>query len=235
MAEAEEAELAALGIEGGGHSEPPMAGRRNIESVKGAEVVLEALKTLSEEAGRKEDHAKAMQLWAARQQQQPHAAGGTEKSATKPPTLVPNMLLLGLDEGAYLLRALSSVRSTELEQALLLLPFNAASSLLTRLLPLVSSAPPAELMARSMLFLLRVHHKQLMASHGLLRCLHELDGALRLRLAAEQAAVGFNLAAMRFTGQRLEHERRRVVLQVRTGSAPRGERAQIFDRVKGPG
>ena len=45
--------------------------------------------------------------------------------------------LLGLDEGSYLLKALSSVRATELEQALLLLPFHVASDLLTRLLALL--------------------------------------------------------------------------------------------------
>ena len=54
----------------------------------------------------------------------------------RPPVLALNMLLLGLDEGAYLLKAISSVRSTELEQAMLLLPFESACALLERLLPL---------------------------------------------------------------------------------------------------
>ena len=66
----------------------------------------------------------------------------------KRPALVPNLMLLNLDEGAYLLKALSSVRAAELDQALLLLPFDAVRKLLQRLLPLLAAAPHAELMAR---------------------------------------------------------------------------------------
>ena len=66
------------------------------------------------------------------------------------------MLLLGLSEGAYLLKALAQVRAAELEQALLLLPYSAACELLERLLPLLEEAPPAELMTRCVLFVLKV-------------------------------------------------------------------------------
>ena len=54
--EAEEEEADALGLEGGS-SEATTAGRRTIESVKGAERVLEALKTLSDEAERRAECA----------------------------------------------------------------------------------------------------------------------------------------------------------------------------------
>ena len=216
-AEAEEEEAAALGLEGG-VSEAAAAGRRTIESVKGAERVLEALKTLAEEVERKEEFTKALETWTAKHQRLERTAaeasgmGGAVAAAanaalaahSKPPALVPNMLLLGLDEGGYLLKALGSVRATELEQALLLVPFDAARSLLTRLLPLLPTAPPAELMARCTLFLLKVHHKQIVANHSMRTLLHELDSALRTRLTAEQSVLGYNLAAMRFVKNSME-------------------------------
>ena len=185
-----------------------LTGKRTIESVKGAERVLEALKTLAEEAERVAEFEAAHAKWLARQPQGQlagdGAAGGAAEAVGKEPLLVPNMLLLGLDDGAYLLKALSSVRATELEQALLLLPFDATTSLLRRLLPLVPSAAPIELMAKCILFLIRVHHKQIVASRALLPLVHELDATLKARLAKEQHVVGYNLAAMRFMRHNLE-------------------------------
>ena len=192
-AEAEEEEAAALGIEP--QAEAAAAGRRTMETVKGAERVLEALKTLTEESERVAEYENAHAKWTAR---------GAAGEGSKQPVLVPNLLLLGLDQGAYLLKALSSVRATELEQALLLLPFDAAKALLTRLLPLVPRAPPVELMAKVILFLLRVHHKQIVGSAGLLTMLHALDTSLRSRLAQEHGIIGYNLAAMRYMRQQLE-------------------------------
>ena len=124
------------------------------------------------------------------------SSGVAPAGSGKPPVLVPNMLLLGLNEGAYLLRALGSVRTTELEQALLILPFDAARDILKRLLPLMRTAAPAELMACTALFLLKIHHTAVMADAGLLELLHNLDDVLRARLTFEHTSVGYNLAAM---------------------------------------
>jgi len=210
-AEAEEEEAERLGLEGG-PGEAGIAGRRTIESVKGAERVLEALKVLTEEEERLAEYDKDLASWRARQERAKGGRGSMGVGVAEPagaadakmPVLVPNMLLLGMDQGSYLLKALSSVRTTELEQALLLLPFESARLLLQRLLPLLPSQPPIELMSRCTLFLLKVHHKQIIGSRQLLTLLHELDNALRSRLAAEQATVGYNLAAMRFMRQSLE-------------------------------
>jgi U3 small nucleolar RNA-associated protein 12 len=143
-AEAEEEEAAALGLEGA--ADAAAAGRRTLETVKGAERILEALRVLDDEADRVAEHVQAVEL--------------NEARGKAPPVLVPNMLLLGLDAGGYLLKALTSVRAAELEQALLLLPFDAVRRLLERLLPLLPTAPHIELLARSILYTLRVHHTQ---------------------------------------------------------------------------
>ena len=187
----------------GGVGETAMAGRRTIDSVKGAERVLEALKVLAEESERRDEHTAAKTAWHAQQLQLPAPSDG--RAAAEPPVLVPNMLLLGLDERSYLIRALASVRATELEQALLLLPFESAKSLLVRLLPMLPNASPAELVARCVLFLVKVHHKQILVNGGMLATVDDLDRTLAARLSLEQSLVGYNLAAMRCLARSVEH------------------------------
>ncbi len=58
---------------------------------------------------------------------QPLQAAGV--AAPKPPQ--PNPLMLGLGADAYVLRAVGGVRANDLEQSLLLLPFNEALRLLS--------------------------------------------------------------------------------------------------------
>ena len=89
------------------------------------------------------------------------------------------------------------MRAAELEQALLLLPYSAACELLQRLLPLLEEAPPAELMTRCVLFVLKVHHKQLVAHAAMATPLHRLDAALHGRLRRERDVLGYNLASLR--------------------------------------
>lgn len=200
--EAEEAEADALGLEGGS-AEAGTAGKKGMESIKGAERVLEALRVLAEEEQRVTEHAAAVRMYEARAAAA-MAAGVT--STPKRPVLVPNMLLLGLSEGAYLLKHLGSVRPSELEQALLLLPFDASRSLLARLQPLITTSPQIELIARCVVFLLKVQHKQVVANQSMLALLHQVDEALRTRLLGEQSVLGYNLAAMRFAQQTIELE-----------------------------
>jgi len=191
-AEAEEEEAAALGLDGRADAESGAAGRRTLESVKGAERVLEALTVLDDEAERAAEYRAALTRWQALPGERPE------------PVLVPNLLLLGLAPGAYLLRALGGVRPAELEQALLLLPFDSVRRLLARLLPLLEAEAPIELMARCVLYLLRVHHKPLVSNRSLIDLLHPIAAALQSRVARERAMLGYNVAALGFLKQAME-------------------------------
>ena len=160
------------------------AERRTIESVKGTERVLEVLKVLGEEDERQAAHSAA---W-----RRPESS----VSDTAPRTAVPNLLLLGLDDGAYLLKAILSVRATELEQGLLLMPFDAAVALLGRLLKLLPISPHAELTVRCALLVIKVYDRQIRTHRSILQTLHLLDQALANRMDWEQLLVGYNLAAL---------------------------------------
>ncbi|KAL3894860.1 MAG: hypothetical protein SGPRY_013689 [Prymnesium sp.] len=198
-AEAEEEEAEAMGREGG-LAEASSAGRRNIDSVKGAERLLEAMKVLEEDEERSREYHLACEQW----EQRAAAAARVGEAPPKRPQLVPNMMLLNMQPGPYLLHALSSVRAAELEQALLLLPFDAVEKLLTRLQALIDTAPQIELMARCVLFLLKVHHKTVVAHGSMIELLHRLDSSLRARLEREQSVIGYNMAAMRHIRAALE-------------------------------
>ena len=130
----------------------------------------------------------ALRQWESRGAAAAALGGSTElaQGPGKPPALVTNLLLLGLSEGAYLLKALGLVRAAELEQALLLLPYGAACELLQRLLPLLEEAPPAELMTRCVLFVLKVRHYPYALS---LPLSPRLSLSLSLRLSLVQTLI----------------------------------------------
>ena len=104
-------------------SEATNAGRRTIESVKGAERYLRRSRPSPRKPSARKSTApprrhgsrSATECRGRRRRRprwvalRPPQQGGRGEAAAKPPVLVPNMLLLGLDE-EHLLKALSSVR-----------------------------------------------------------------------------------------------------------------------------
>ncbi|GJP76662.1 hypothetical protein CLOP_g7111 [Closterium sp. NIES-67] len=113
------------------------------------------------------------------------------------PSFQPNVLLLGHSPAGFVLRALASVKPSELEQALLVLPFTVALRIL-HFAPhwLHHPLPQLEFAARALVSLVRIHHSQLIATptaRPLLAAVHTL---LRVSLKDAVATVGCNLAAI---------------------------------------
>ncbi|CAI5529433.1 unnamed protein product [Closterium sp. Naga37s-1] len=113
------------------------------------------------------------------------------------PSFQPNVLLLGHAPAAFVLRALARVKPSELEQALLVLPFTVALRIL-HFAPhwLHRPLPQLEFAARALVSLVRIHHSQLVATptaRPLLAAVHTL---LRASLKGAVATVGCNLAAI---------------------------------------
>jgi hypothetical protein len=107
-----------------------------------------------------------------------------------------NPLLLGLAPPAFVLRAVSGVRSADLEHALLLLPFASALQLLDYLPGwLTGGGASGELACNVATLLLRLHQRQLAGTHAARGVLLRLRAQLRPRLQALKDVMGFNLAA----------------------------------------
>lgn len=72
--------------------------------------------------------------------------------------------------------------SSELEEALLLIPFNSACEIVRMLPGLLDRGDSSELLCRLAVFLLRVHHAALVANHGLLKNMIQIQAKASMRL-----------------------------------------------------
>ncbi|KAL6777188.1 hypothetical protein ACKKBF_B20505 [Auxenochlorella protothecoides x Auxenochlorella symbiontica] len=163
------------------------AARRTLESVSAADAIVEALDAAAAEEAAEEE-------W--------RAAARSDPSLPRP---APSPLLLGLAPDEYVLAAVRRVRGPDLESAALLLPFGDALRLLGYVAGWLRGpargGAAAELMARLVALLLRVHLGQLSvtpAARGTLTALRDL---LHARLGGAKRALGFNLAALGTLGR----------------------------------
>jgi len=211
----EDARPLVLGPDGGAVAEDGTgvvpAGKKTLETVSAADAIVEALDMASTEEERIEEAMEEAQR--KNQKKGGGAAGGGsiedgahDFNSGALADVAPTPLMLGLSPSEYVLRSVSQVRGSELEQAILLLPFTDALRLLGYLAPWLRRGAQVELLCRVATLLLRVHMQQLMATPSARPVLTELQGLLRSRVQGLKDAMGFNLAA-------IEHLRRVVADQ----------------------
>jgi U3 small nucleolar RNA-associated protein 12 len=179
------------------------AGKKTLETVSAADAIVEALDMASTEEERIEEA-----LADAQRKSGGGGGGGSgqQKNSSNDVVVAPNPLMMGLSPSEYVLRSVSQVRGSELEQAILLLPFTDALRLLGYLAPWLRRGSQVELLCRVATLLLRVHMQQLMATPAARPVLTELQGLLRSQVQGLKDSMGFNLAA-------IEHLRRVVAEQ----------------------
>eukprot|EP00850_Spirogloea_muscicola_P019693 SM000196S05385 [mRNA] locus=s196:240895:245724:- [translate_table: standard] len=131
-----------------------------------------------------------------------------------------NVLMLGQSPTLYVLGVLSKVRTSDLEQALVMLPFSDVLKLLGFLEQWLSEGSQIELTVRVAVLLLRMHHNQLVATPSARGSLTSLHGHLRTRVQELKHCMGFNLAAM----AHLQH-----VLEVRSSGPVSDAAAKVLE------
>jgi len=120
----------------------------------------------------------------------------------------PSILLLGMEPPDYVLWVLRTVKSSELEQSLLILPLSHMERLIYYLIVLLRKGHGVELCSRVAIFLIKTHQNQLIyggsgraGSTGnksnISVPLRELRRLLKDRLSESRDTIGYNLAAMR--------------------------------------
>ncbi|GLJ48096.1 hypothetical protein SUGI_1015470 [Cryptomeria japonica] len=154
-----------------------MAGKRTQETVTATDSVIEALDTSEVETERLCQHEEEMKNGLTTQFQ-------------------PNIMMRGLSPSAYVLRAVSVVRTNDLEQTLLALPFTDALKLFSYMEEWISDGDKVELVCRIATLLLQIHHQQLVSTPAARSVLTTLQGILRSRVKGCKDVLGFNLAAM---------------------------------------
>lgn len=98
----------------------------------------------------------------------------------------------------YVLRVVEKILPAQLDDALLVLPFDKVVSLLTYLDYWARKEWSIPLVSRILFFLLRTHHHQIVANRVMRPTLLDLKSHLKQALATQKATIGFNLAALKF-------------------------------------
>ncbi|GAB9472776.1 Wd repeat-containing protein 3 [Globisporangium polare] len=197
------------------------AAKRTIESVKAGESLMEAIELAESELAAIADYErlKAKKLKEAASKKQTTKEDDKDAKPTialAPRT--PNILLLGYSPLKYLLNALRRVRPHEMEEALIVLPFESVEKLIALLLQLISSHLEVEFCCHVLLFLLKLHHSAICARKQLFNELELLWQRLRQQLVEKKNRIGFNVAGMKYLKRQIDDERTGFVQEIASSS-----------------
>ncbi|CAB1116366.1 unnamed protein product [Ectocarpus sp. CCAP 1310/34] len=196
----EGAEEGGDGDGGAQQAESGPATKRSLESVKAGERLMDALE-LAE-----------LELKLVREEERA-AAKARRRGEPAPPARRPNPILLNLSPVRYVLRTLQMIKTPELEQALLVLPFSQVESLANFLVRLLAAGLEIELCARCAVFLLRVHQARIVSTGSMVVVLDALRNNLRRQLEASRDVVGRNMAGLRILGRLAEEDKNSYLME----------------------
>ncbi|CAG8537832.1 10629_t:CDS:10 [Paraglomus brasilianum] len=166
------------------------AGKQTMETLKAGERIIEAIEIADEDKAVWEEYNQRRE---------------TCMHPGPPPTRNPILVALGnLTGDQYLLRIVEKVRSTELEESLLVLPFGKVISLLSYLDSWAKKEWNIPLTCRILFYLLRVHHDQIVANRLLRPMLGSIRTYLRAALQRQKDMLGYNIAALKYVKREYE-------------------------------
>lgn len=169
-------------------SEVVAAGKQTVETLVTGERIMEALEIGVADLG-------VMQQWRATKASQPNLA---------PPARNPVFMALGgISAEAHVLSVLERVPAASLQDALLILPFSMVSALFTFLDLFAAQKRNIPLTCRILFFMLRTHHRQIVASKMMRPMLDRIRANLRAALQTQKDEMGYNLAALRVVGEQV--------------------------------
>ncbi|KMU78103.1 WD repeat and SOCS box-containing protein 1 [Coccidioides immitis RMSCC 3703] len=128
-----------------------------------------------------------------------------ERKASNPKVAPPSRNPLYLAYGnvsaeKYLLNTIQKIPAASLQDALLVLPFSQLPALFTFLNIWASKEWDIPLTCRILFFILKTHHRQIVASKMMRPMLDGIRGNLRRVLSKQKDEMGYNLAALQFIG-----------------------------------
>ncbi|PWA36891.1 G-protein beta WD-40 repeat-containing protein [Artemisia annua] len=154
-----------------------VAGKKTKETLSATDKIIEALDIASEELKRMAEH-----------EEEKRRGNGAEFRS--------HFTMKGLSPSEYILRAVSEVKTNDLEQTLLALPFADALKILSHLKDWSLNPDKVELVCRIATVLLQLHHNQLVATASTRPLLALLRDILHAKVKECKDTIGFNLAAM---------------------------------------
>ncbi|OAA67614.1 WD domain-containing protein [Cordyceps fumosorosea ARSEF 2679] len=113
------------------------------------------------------------------------------------------MALGNITAEAYVMSVLQKIKAAALHDALLVLPFASVPMLFTFLNIFALRSMNVPLTCRILFFMLKTHHKQIVASRAMKTMLDGIRANLRATLKKQKDEMGFNLAALKVVGMQI--------------------------------
>ena len=124
-----------------------------------------------------------------------------------PPDRNPIYLALGsISAEAHLFNIIQKIKAAALQDALLVLPFDKVISLFIFLRLWTERQWNMPLTCRILFFMLKTHHRQIVASKTMRSMLDDIRQHLRTALQKQKNEMGFNLAALKFVGNKVREK-----------------------------
>ncbi|KAI5793511.1 hypothetical protein FPQ18DRAFT_170335 [Pyronema domesticum] len=159
------------------------AGKQTTETLKDGEKIMEALELGIEDLA-------LVKEW--------KLAKESQSNLAMPPRNAQYIALGGVSAEKYLLDVVQRIKAASLQDALLVLPFDKAVDMLTFLDIWAEKEWNIPLTCRVLFFILKTHHKQIVASKTMRSMLDSVRAHLRAALKHQKDEMGFNLAAVRY-------------------------------------
>ncbi|XP_041067791.1 WD repeat-containing protein 3 isoform X2 [Carcharodon carcharias] len=176
-------------VPGEKEGEAGLAGKKTIETVKAAERIMEAIELYREETKKLEEYSSTCKL-----------AG-----KKLPPPTNPILAAYGnISPSRYVLDVIRKVKSSEMEESLLVLPFSYIPDLLTLFNEYIQLSLEVELICRCLFFLLRIHFGQITSNQMLLTVIDSLRKNTIGKINEIKDVIGFNMAGLQFLQREIE-------------------------------
>ncbi|EEP81905.1 conserved hypothetical protein [Uncinocarpus reesii 1704] len=180
-------------IEGEDKPEAVAAGKQTMETLTAGERIVEGLELGLEDLEQIREYNE-------RKTSNPKAA---------PPSRNPLYLAYGnISAEKYLLNTIQKIPAASLQDALLVLPFSKLPALFTFLNIWAGKEWDIPLTCRILFFILKTHHRQIVASKMMRPMLDGIRGNLRRVLSKQKDEMGYNLAALQFIGGQVRDKSR---------------------------
>lgn len=177
--------------EDGEKAEAGEAGKQTTVTLMAGEKIMEALDLGIEDL-------EIVREWRAIKAKQPNAA---------PPIRNPLYMALGnISAEQHVLNTVQKIPAAALQDALLVLPFAKLPALFTFLNIWASREWNVPLTCRVLFFMLKTHHRQVVASKTMRPMLDSIRSTLRRVLARQKDEMGFNLSALQFVGHQVREQ-----------------------------
>eukprot|EP01133_Synstelium_polycarpum_P010856 gene10856-12646_t len=171
------------------------ANKKTLETIIAGEEILDALTLAEDERLKIEDYERELT--------EDRKKGGNRQDVA----FAPNILLFGMSHEDYLWSRVAKVRASDLEEALLVLPFGVIKPLFNYFVDWLEAGKNVELISKCVFFLVQTHQSQLSTTVDMVPLLKRLNGSIKERLQRERNIIGFNRSAMSYLRREIETSR----------------------------